>query len=560
MGLRFVGVGVTFAVLLFLPVSVHAVELDGVLAWSDHARVEGNMAAGYDGPAYLLQSVAAGAPAGHAWTMTASDLLVEASWRHERNQVFQVAQDPNALISTTPEAWENQSYQYEAAHLRITLRPAQHDGIGLLYTTPGHRAEFHLAPIGGEAYRVRPVSLGGTVAAIPASAQPGEEGHAYEVPLEGTLLEVTGRFESFAVGDLDGLLFGWDVEVSSPGHDVRVFHTGITPTYDPKTGLETGHRIEYVRLRAMQAAARQEPQTEDLVLYTPLLRYIGQASFPAGTYEGRAQHWAPSGAEARGLLVPGDIWMTVADPQSGDREGVRVWGDAGWALPGGTTPSVVPTPSTNPFVLVAAIGLFAAGQLVEAALRALRAPLLAFYARLREQNLEDNETRLRIVQLVSTEPGLNLTEIVHHLGIGWGTAAYHTQVLKQRNHLKEVRFLNRVCFFLPGEVNGPQQLQRVLLRQSNYETVLRVLRETPGLSQREIADRTGHARQYISRLVAKMETVGLLRTDPSSMGRRYYPVLSPPASAALPLPNGNAPVRLTPLVAHAEHPEPVLPL
>lgn len=156
-------------------------------------------------------------------------------------------------------------------------------------------------------------------------------------------------------------------------------------------------------------------------------------------------------------------------------------------------------------------------------------PLLA---RPRPPRGEDNETRRRIHDLVSREPGLNLSDIVSRLDIGWGTAAYHTQILLRQGRVKDLRFLNRVCFFPTTEADTDRQLQTILLRQPNYEEIVRIVSETPGASQREIAARSSHARQYVSRLVNKLEDAGLLRAEPGIAGRKYFLNAHAPAAGA----------------------------
>jgi hypothetical protein len=272
------------------------------------------------------------------------------------------------------------------------------------------------------------------------------------------------------------------------------------------------------------------PMKGDTALYTPLLRYSGHAEYPDGFYMGPYQEFQPTTPL---MPVNGNIWLSALEDTSDEESYVRTWGDTDWKARAYGVPLAAPIdPSPLP-LLAASAGLFLGTQLLPGLGRALRTGAFLLYARLREQSPDANPTRERILQLVTAEPGLNLSRIVEQLNIGWGTAAYHVQILKRQSRLKELRFLNRVCFFPAQEAEGPKQLQTVLLRQPNYREVMDVLQASPGLSQREVALKTGHARQYISRLVAKMEQASLLRAEPSPAGRKYFPL--PPVLAV----NGN---------------------
>jgi MarR family protein len=517
----------TTLALSIVPTST-ALEIEGDLFWRDVADVYGVLNVDAGTPALLVQQVPVGAAAqDYAWTLSADKLTLFSSAREEPAAWEDVLSHRNS-----ENEWDNQTYEFSAATVRIILTPSRDYGASAVFQPARAGAAAQVYPAAGTPTHVRIVDPEGDFMNVPDSAHKGSSGQAYAVPApQGRLLEVTGRYDTHLDGHLEAAFFGWSLTVEAPQRDPMKFQTGIRTRHDPTTGFSSGTVLEYVTLYADGARVTVPPMRQDMPLYTPLLRYSGLAEYPGGSYTGTHMDLAPQGGKT--MPLSGNIWLSAVEAQAFDGNYVRAWGDADWKAPAAAAaPVPVPAPSALP-LLVGFAGLSLTTHLLPALGRALRGGLFVFYARLRDQEPHANPTRERIYQAIIAEPGLNLSRIVERLDIGWGTAAYHVQILKRQTRVRELRFLNRVCFFPSENPDEAKQLQTVLLRQPNYREVMTVVEAEPGLSQREVAGKTGHARQYISRLVAKMERAGLLRTEPSRMGRRYFPVPArgAPASA-----------------------------
>lgn len=517
-----------------------AVPIDGRLDWSGAADVRGELIAGREPAGLVLGLLPGGPTAAPAWTMRAEGLtLTRYYWE-------QPEPSPPGLppLAGPGSPWEEQTLTFVGAYLDFTLRsfdgrPVQ----SLLASDAPGAAVFAAEPSLGGAVEVRTTSVGEGPFRMARGDWPAGRVPGHEAGPTGRLLEVSHFAAWTAEGSLQAALFGGTLAVSTAGATLR-YETGPSLVGDGTTEAQR-YRVEYIVLSARDGRASGHPSDEAAVLYTPLLQYEGLGLFPDGAYAGAFEERVLD--EDGRIRVPGSVWL-AADASDGARSRVRAWGDAHWSE------AVVPRPDEGSSLLWWAAGvagiLGVAGWLSTVAARMWGAGTAAgLYARRRDGPRAENPTRARIYELVRTQPGMNLTQIVRQLDIGWGTAAYHTQILKRQNMVRDLRFLNRVCFFPAVDTPPDVQIRTILLRQPNYLAIVQILRERDGLSQREIALQAGHARQYVSRLLAKMQDAGLIASRPSPNGRRYY-LQSHPAPVvpdATRLGGGNGSAALGPL-------------
>ncbi len=497
-----------------------AVPIDGSLIWTNDASITGALQPSLESASYFLQHVDKGVYYPNLqWTFRAPTVLLERHVREETNSHLIV----HAEAALGQGGWEQETYEFRDAVIHVTSAPAQEwAATALVYAQRPDGTVFHVEATDESPVLVRSVDPAHNLFEVPRSAQRESARSYYAVPPpDGRLLELKGSMGIAAFGNLDAAVFGWTVDVREASGRSISFQTGVTELRDSSTGLSSGSRIEYVLLQLHDAEFLGPATGGSPSFFTPLLAYVGHGIYPQGYYSGASEQWAPATGEL--LPVGGTIWLGSTEGATAGANEARVWGEANWK-PSSVASSMVPgiAASTWPLLAVTA-GLLLGSQLLPGVGRFLRTGALALYARLTDKELDNNHTRQRILQLIREQPGLNLSQIVKVLAIGWGTVAYHVQILRRQGRIRELRFLNRVCFFANMQGEG-QQMQTVLLRQPNYREVMVALASQPGLSQREIASRTGHARQYISRLVAKMERAGLLRAEPSTAGRRYFPL------------------------------------
>jgi predicted transcriptional regulator len=183
-------------------------------------------------------------------------------------------------------------------------------------------------------------------------------------------------------------------------------------------------------------------------------------------------------------------------------------------------------------------GIAAAGKY---GLFAVLAPL---YARLQHDEVLQNRTREAIYRYVVEHPGINVSEVVKHFGLGWGATVYHLRVL-ERNHLVVPSKQGRqVCYFQNGGTWSTGQRAGIsALRNPNAAHVARVVLAKAGVQQRELCKLTGLAQPTVSWHLARLEEAGLVAGD-GAPRRRYsaLPALQDLAQRGLvPLPEAAVP-------------------
>lgn len=525
---------VAFCAAAALAVSVvptgSALPINGAIFWRDSAEVHGLLAVDPKSSTIIAQSLAPHTEHGeYAWSMTADLLQMSVVSHEEQRRVHGYS-----VVGRAGDGWHNETYSFRDARVLVELTPSRDFGASsVIRTADGGSSEVRMVPLDGAPAFVRSVDPHGEVMTVPSSAYSSDSNvYEYHAPA-GHLLEVTGPMMTHAQGALQSAFFGWRLTVSTPDQGILTFRTGVEKVRDPTTGIQTGTVLRFLTFTADGAFLTLPAFEGKSKVYTPILHYKGHSEFPSGLYQGRHQDLAPQNQER--MPLDGSIILGAVGENPYEQNYVHAWGDAEWVEKVAVIAAPAPVPVDPLPVLVAMGGLFLGTQLVPGLLRGLRMGAFLLYARLREQNVNANPTRERIFEAIKVEPGLNLSRMVNDLDIGWGTAAYHVQILKRQNRVKELRFLNRVCFFAAEGSQDATQVQTVLLRQPNYREVMTVLEAQPGLSQREVAVKTGHARQYISRLVAKMERAGLLRAEPSRTGRKYFPHQGGPVPDVAPI-------------------------
>lgn len=516
-GLRFVLA--IFALALLAPTAA-AVPIQGQIQWVSRAEIQGVLGTAPDWPASItMRTTPNSLDRDGTWTFEGRDVTVFYASREERNNhALKINLDQGQNTPT----WKNETKEFSEASVALRLTaPENQRGLALI-TGGQERSVFQLDPE-QRAFQIRTVNAGQSLITIPGSAESSKafKESPYRSRLSDRTFEVEGRFDVAGQGKLQAVVYGWTLSVLLPDGRSETYQTGMTTLTDPLTGLPDGYKISYAILSSKLGSFHIGPLLT-VKAFTPLLRYDGVGAFPMGRYVGESEEFAAR--TSAGLRLPGTVWMGVTSQSTADHE-ARIWGQADWEAPVAPWFSEGGGAGVSLALAAAAVGTAAAAWLLGPRLvRWTCVGAVGLFARLKEQRLEDNPTRHKIFGLIASNPGLTLSDIVAQLDIGWGTAAYHTQVLQRQHRVRNVRFLNRVCFFSFAETSADRQLQTVLLRQRNYEEVMRTLQGFPGLSQREIAEKTRHARQYISRLVGKMERAGLLRSEPYPTGRRYFPM------------------------------------
>jgi hypothetical protein len=143
---------------------------------------------------------------------------------------------------------------------------------------------------------------------------------------------------------------------------------------------------------------------------------------------------------------------------------------------------------------------------------------LPLYTRIRKDMVLDNETRGFIKGFVYADPGIHFNEILRRAKLGNGTAAHHLAMLEREGIIASLSdgYLKR---FYPAGM----KLMELPLRLKKVERlILETVRESEGLSQREIAKILEISESTVNRHARQLAAAGLLRLERRGMMIRCY--------------------------------------
>jgi len=169
----------------------------------------------------------------------------------------------------------------------------------------------------------------------------------------------------------------------------------------------------------------------------------------------------------------------------------------------------------NPLAIIARVALaavIASGAavafLTEPGTYNLFTAAVPLYSRLRKDDVEKQETRVRIQDHLADHPGSTYSELKRILELNNGTLAYHLRVLEREGMIK-ARRVGRYKLFYPWTILRRDMTDPGPLTESQ-KAVLDAVAEHPGISQREIVRLTGLRQQTVSGIVHALNDRGVI--------------------------------------------------
>lgn len=406
------------------------------------------------------------------------------------------------------------------------LRPVTED-MELVVTEPGHPYTFHHR-VPAPAFGVASGDLDGPFTA-PLSG----------VRADGALVVVLDHVVAHVrsvEGSLEFRTGQWRTNETRVGP--------LTPRYDAERA--------YAVIEARDAQLRLDASGSDARFLTAKPTFYLDGLLRVPRAEGRLA--LPEARSVRGEVVEmvGNLTIrpraTMSDAdvvplrEREARVSAAVEGDASVRVQGQLLgPPTLPEEARAAGFLALAAGLLAAAW---GALQKGLAPVLfPAYARLLGRELLSHRHRLAVYDAVARRPFVHLRELQRSIGVGFGTMAYHTALLKREGYLASVRTGREELFYVRGTGFGDPDMKRLArlahpTRRAIGEAVLAGVGTQEGL-----ASRLGMTRKLVSKHLAVLEEAGLVGAQGArNKLYRATPLLAAwlRASAAAPAPPSNA--------------------
>jgi uncharacterized repeat protein (TIGR01451 family) len=142
---------------------------------------------------------------------------------------------------------------------------------------------------------------------------------------------------------------------------------------------------------------------------------------------------------------------------------------------------------------------------------------LPLYTRLKRKQVLDNEIRGMIRGYVTANPGDHFNAVKFALDLGNGTLAHHLSVLERENIVKSVKDGKfRRLFPAGAKVRDGAYITKV------ERLILDVVRETPGITQKDIVKRLGLSQPAVSYHISKLKKSNKMDAERHGMSVRHY--------------------------------------
>jgi DNA-binding transcriptional ArsR family regulator len=213
--------------------------------------------------------------------------------------------------------------------------------------------------------------------------------------------------------------------------------------------------------------------------------------------------------------------------------------DQGGAMVAQAAKTVVSRPA--PSLSIASMGLAIAGLVSGLGYLAQRYGGLGgipLYTRIAKSQLLENGVRQQIMDLITQNPGINVSEISRRLDIAWGTATHHLQKLRHEKLVNIRVASNQKCFFPNGGTYTPHEMDVMSATKSpTARQIAEFLVKNGPQCHREITEALGLTPALVSFHATKLVQSGVVARHRDGRRTIFTPLeatLDPAPRAVLP--------------------------
>lgn len=185
--------------------------------------------------------------------------------------------------------------------------------------------------------------------------------------------------------------------------------------------------------------------------------------------------------------------------------------------------SPVPLPQPEEAAVPAGLAVLGAAAYAAFRFRYLIPGLMPLYSRIAKDDLLDNETRAKLVELVEQTPGLSQKELCEGVGAGWGNTVYHLQRLEQAGFLRSEKQGHHRRFYRTGEMPSEDIEALGVLKNDNANQIARYLLEQPGCKQKDVCEALDISPSLAHKWIKRLEDNDLVQSEREWRSKHYTP-------------------------------------
>jgi len=149
----------------------------------------------------------------------------------------------------------------------------------------------------------------------------------------------------------------------------------------------------------------------------------------------------------------------------------------------------------------------------------LKLLIVPLYSRLKKDELLEHFVRGQIYGHIMSHPGEHYNHIKQKLGVTNGTLSHHLRTLELQGYIKSHRDGTYKRFYPTGmKIPRKKGIQLSDLQMGMVDAI----RQSPGISQKDIAQREGISQQSVSYNLAILERMGILDSVRDGVRKKYF--------------------------------------
>jgi len=141
----------------------------------------------------------------------------------------------------------------------------------------------------------------------------------------------------------------------------------------------------------------------------------------------------------------------------------------------------------------------------------------------RTRHLFSNRHRRDIFSTLTQYPCIGASMISRKTGIKVNTVSWHLIKMLEADYIVERSIGRKRIFFAEGLVNADEVAVFFTLNNEKVRVLMKLVMANPGGSQMDLANTTGISHQYVSGIMNRLESSGLVSNVVDGSHIRYYP-------------------------------------